>query len=89
MIEYDDLPEGAWVLEPYEEFAPAILGVCVDSLSVCYSLEKIIEIVAESMRQELTTDELQGFEVAREYVEFNILRAYMGKGAPLFIESIG
>lgn len=69
------------VLEP-SQFDEAIVGTVsrVDrSPVVCYSVDKIVEILMEDGMSQ---------EEAYEYYEYNILGAYIGEGTPMFLASI-
>lgn len=77
----NEFAEGAMVLEP-SSFDEAIVGI-VQRIDrdpvVCYSVSKIIEILAESGMDD---------DEAYEYYEYNILGAYMGEGTPMFLDPI-
>jgi hypothetical protein len=77
----NEFAEGAMILEP-NSFDKAIVGI-VQRIDlgpvVCYSTEKIIEVLMEGGMDE---------EEAYEYFEFNILGAYMGEGTPMFVEML-
>ena len=77
----NEFAEGAMILEP-SSFDEAIVGI-VQRIDrdpvVCYSVSKIIEILAESGMDD---------DEAYEYYEYNILGAYMGEGTPMFVEML-
>lgn len=60
----------------------AFLGISKtqDGFVAVYSVEAIIA--------ELMTEDLMDFETAEEYVQFNILDAYVGKQAPIFVDIV-
>ena len=61
-------------------FNEAILGMCLQfgqEPVVAYDYEKCLEILEN--RDEMTPDE------AREYMEYNVVGAYMGLYTPVFI----
>mgnify|MGYP001255715147 CR=1 FL=1 len=57
-----------------EKYYPAILGVTPGG-NVCYSIDKIIEILSEDM---------DPFE-AMEYFDYNINGAFVGRLTPVFV----
>ena len=76
-----EFEDDVMVLEP-SQFDEAIVGTVsrVDrSPVVCYSVDKIVEILMEDGMSQ---------EEAYEYYEYNILGAYMGEGTPMFLASI-
>jgi len=68
-------------LEP-EEFDEAIVGVAyrINTLAVCYSVEKILELLQAG-------EEGMGPDEAREFFDFNICGSYVGDSSPLFLEA--
>ena len=61
-------------------FNDAIIGVAQRAGGIdviAYDEAKCIEILAKDM----------GYEDAREYFEFNVLGAYMGKETPIFVDT--
>lgn len=76
-----EFEDDVMVLEP-SQFDEAIIGTVqrVDrSPVVCYSVDKIVEILMEDGMSQ---------EEAYEYYEYNILGAYIGEGTPMFLASI-
>lgn len=76
-----EFEDDVMVLEP-SQFDEAIVGTVsrVDrSPVVCYSVDKIVEILMEDGMSQ---------EEAYEYYEYNILGAYIGEGTPMFLASI-
>ena len=76
-----EFEDDVMVLEP-NQFDEAIVGTVsrVDrSPVVCYSVDKIVEIL---MKDGMSQEE------AYEYYEYNILGAYIGEGTPMFLASI-
>jgi hypothetical protein len=76
-----ELDEDVLVLDP-DSFDAAIVGLVsrIDRPAVvCYSVEKILEVLMEDGMDE---------EEAREYYEFNILGAYVGEATPMFLEDL-
>lgn len=76
-----EFPEGVTVLEP-KRFDEAVVGMVSRTDRppvVCYSVEKIVEILTEDGMSD---------EEAYEYYEYNILGAYMGETAPMFLDSM-
>ena len=73
--------EGVMLLEP-AKFDAAILGVlerCGEEPKVCYSLEKILEILMEDGMT---------YEEAVEYYEYNVVGAWMGDQTPAFLNTL-
>jgi len=76
-----ELDDDVLVLEP-DSFDAAIVGLVrrVDRPPVvCYSVEKILEVLMEDGMDE---------EEAREYYQYNILGAYVGEATPMFLEDL-
>ncbi len=76
-----ELDDDVLVLEP-DSFDTAIVGLVrrIDRPPVvCYSVEKILEVLME--------DGMDA-EEAREYYEFNMLGAYVGEATPMFLEDL-
>ena len=69
------------VLDP-EYFDEAILGVAsrINTVAVCYSESKIIEI--------LMREDGMDYEEAFEYYQFNIIGAWMGEHTPVYLETL-
>lgn len=65
-------------------FDDAILGLNTEGKSprVVYSKEKMINIMAEELKE----DSDDAVTDALEYLEFNTWGAYMGEGTPLYLE---
>jgi hypothetical protein len=67
----------------------AILGhVFVDNqMVVVYDYEKLIEVFMEQFRRNVPSDETEDElrEGAVEWIEYNIVGAYMGPGTPLIL----
>lgn len=66
-------------LDPPEDFDRCIAGVgvsCGHDAVVVYDTQKIIEVL---MSQDMSLED------AHEYMEFNILGAYMGERTPMFL----
>lgn len=76
------------VLEPEEKFIPALVGSTTkpkdhwerttDTLCAVYSRERIIEI--------LMREDGMDYDEASEGFDFNIEGAWMGEGAPTFVD---
>lgn len=72
--------------QPFEKWYKldeSIVGVCYDvhgdqSRRLIYSVEKMINIFM--YRDGMTYDE------AREYIDYNIIGAYVGKQTPIYLE---
>jgi hypothetical protein len=76
----DDMSEQYGDLLFADGFDDAILGVverCGFDPVVCYSADKIIDIL---MKDDMSHEE------AVEYYEFNILGAYVGEKTPMYLE---
>ena len=56
-------------------FKPAIIGQCDASMRLVYSVDKIVDILAQEMTR----------EQAIEFYEYNILGAYMGEMTPIYV----
>jgi hypothetical protein len=69
------------VLDP-EYFDEAILGVAsrINTVAVCYSEPKIIEI--------LMREDGMDYDEAFEYYQFNIIGAWMGEHTPVYLETL-
>jgi hypothetical protein len=69
------------VLDP-EYFDEAILGVAsrINTVAVCYSESKIIEI--------LMREDGMDYDEAFEYYQFNIIGAWMGEHTPVYLETL-
>jgi len=71
-----DLIEGMMIADGFDE---AIIGYCYDMVAaedrVIYSFNKCVDILKHDMNE----------EEAIEYMEYNVLGAYMGKKTPLFM----
>ena len=69
------------VLNP-EYFDEAILGVAsrINTVAVCYSESKIIEI--------LMREDGMDYDEAFEYYQFNIIGAWMGEHTPVYLETL-
>ena len=57
-------------------FDDAILGLCCHSLRVIYDYDLMIEILEDQGMEEME---------AIEYLEFNVLNAYVGPQTPIFM----
>ena len=72
-----DLIEGMMIADGFDE---AIIGYCYDMVAsedrVIYSFDKCVDILKRDMNEE-----------AIEYMEFNVIGAYMGKKTPLFMRT--
>jgi hypothetical protein len=68
------------VLDP-EYFDEAIVGVVsrIDTVAVCYSETKIIEI--------LMREDGMNYDDAIEYYQFNILGSWVGEHTPVYLEA--
>jgi hypothetical protein len=80
----DDIAENypeLLVLDP-EYFDEAILGVAsrINTVAVCYSESKIIEI--------LMREDGMDYDEAFEYYQFNIIGAWMGEHTPVYLETL-
>ncbi len=76
-----ELDEDVLVLDP-DSFDTAIVGLVRRADRppvVCYSVEKILEVLMEDGMDE---------EEAREYYEYNMLGAYVGEATPMFLEDL-
>ena len=62
-----------------KKYEQAIIGQDDASLRVVYSVDKIIDILAEEMTP----------EEAVEFYEYNILGAYMGEMTPIYVNEHG
>lgn len=60
-------------------FDEAILGLEPGSLRVVYSIPKMVEILIENEKMELLD--------AIEYLEYNVINAYVGDKTPIYIET--
>ena len=72
--------EGAMLADGFDE---AILGVaerCSMDPVVIYDVDKMVEILMERDGMEL--------DEAREYIEFNVIGAYVGEGTPMFLRRL-
>jgi len=73
-----DLIEGMMIADGFDE---AIIGYCYDMVAsedrVIYSFDKRVDILKRDMNE----------EEAIEYMEFNVIGAYMGKKTPLFMRT--
>jgi len=69
------------VLEP-EYFDAAILGVVnrINTVAVCYSESKIIEI--------LMNEDKMDYDEAIEYYQYNILGNWVGEHTPVYLEAL-
>jgi hypothetical protein len=69
------------VLDP-KYFDEAILGVAsrINTVAVCYSESKIIEI--------LMREDGMDYDEAFEYYQFNIIGAWMGEHTPVYLETL-
>ena len=72
-----DLIEGMMIADGFDE---AIIGFCYDLVAegeyrVIYSFNKCVDILKHDMSE----------EEAIEYMDFNVVGAYMGKKTPLFM----
>ena len=74
-----DLIEGMMIADGFDE---AIIGYCYDMVAsedrVIYSFNKCVDILKRDMNE----------EEAIEYMEFNVIGAYMGKKTPLFMQEM-
>jgi hypothetical protein len=74
-----DLIEGMMIADGFDE---AIIGYCYDMVAsedrVIYSFDKCVDILKRDMNE----------EEAIEYMEFNVIGAYMGKKTPLFMQEM-
>ena len=74
-----DLIEGMMIADGFDE---AIIGYCYDMVAsedrVIYSFDKCVDILKRDMNE----------EEAIEYMEFNVIGAYMGKKTPLFMQKM-
>ena len=73
-----DLIEDMMIADGFDE---AIIGYCYDMVAsedrVIYSFNKCVDILKRDMNE----------EEAIEYMEFNVIGAYMGKKTPLFMRT--
>jgi len=69
------------VLDP-EYFDAAILGVVnrINTVAVCYSESKIIEI--------LMNEDKMDYDEAIEYYQYNILGSWVGEHTPVYLEAL-
>ena len=69
------------VLDP-EYFDAAILGVVnrINTVAVCYSESKIIEI--------LMNEDKMDYDEAIEYYQYNILGNWVGEHTPVYLEAL-
>jgi hypothetical protein len=68
-------------------FDDAIIGICRkagESPVVAYSYDRCVEVLTNSSEMFL---EPLSYESALEWMEFNVVSAYMGKHTPVFIDS--
>lgn len=86
----DQHAEGALVID--EDFADrAIVGIgerCGQQTVVVYDRQKLVEAFAEFYRQDADTDPDQAYELAEEWVSFNIEGDWMGPGTPMILSRI-
>jgi len=72
--------EGMMIADGFDE---AIIGYCYDMAAredrVIYSFNKCVDILKHDMSE----------EEAIEYMDFNVVGAYMGKKTPLFMRETG
>ena len=75
----EDIPEHLLVMDP-EYLDEAIVGVVsrINFEAVCYSAEKVIELLMEHDNME--------YEDAVEYMDFNMRGAWVGETTPVFLE---
>lgn len=62
-------------------FDEAIMGRCARTGILIYSYEKCIEVLRSSDGKNIPMLEVE----AREYMEYNVIGAYMGPGTPIFL----
>ena len=69
------------VLNP-KYFDKAILGVVnrINTVAVCYSESKIIEILMEEDKMD--------YDEAIEYYQYNILGSWVGEHTPVYLEAL-
>jgi hypothetical protein len=69
------------VLDP-EYFDKAILGVVnrINTVAVCYSESKIIEILMEEDKMD--------YDEAIEHYQYNILGSWVGEYTPVYLEAL-
>ena len=82
--------DGLVYLEPRADFDPMIIGVCENPHALCYDLDKIIDYwkgkFQESTNEEgQPTSDDEAYDMAIEWVDFNVLGAYFGPHTPLYI----
>lgn len=80
--DYLNEQDGEYILLEPPVFDEAIVGLterAIGVTAVCYSREKVIEIL---MRDGMDRDE------AEEFFEFNTVGAYVGEGSPVFLTTL-
>lgn len=61
-------------------FNSALIGNCARTFSAIYSLSKMIDV--------LILEQGMDYEEAREYLDFNVIGAYVGKYTPIYLNDI-
>lgn len=79
-IEFEGLNEDALLVEPRDLFDPCVVGVCAQTGRAIYDVEKMIKAFSESNG---CPD-----EESEEYIQYNILDAYLGEGTPIYLYPI-
>lgn len=73
-----DIEDGTIILEPFDEFKDAIVGVSLDREHVIYDFNRLVDVI-------MSNDKTASLEEATEYVEYNIIGTGFSSGGPLFI----
>lgn len=73
-----DVEDGAVILEPFDEFKEAIVGVSLDREHIIYDFNRLVYVI-------MSNDKTASLEEATEYVEYNIVGTGFSSGGPLFI----
>tara|TARA_R110000744_G_scaffold251303_1_gene367256 strand:+ start:771 stop:1007 length:237 start_codon:yes stop_codon:yes gene_type:complete len=61
-------------------FDAALIGNCARTFKAIYRLSTMIDI--------LITDEGMDYDEAREYLDFNVIGAYVGEHTPIYLNDI-
>lgn len=73
-----DVEDGTIILEPFDEFKEAIVGVSLDREHIIYDFNRLVDVI-------MCNDKTVSLEEATEYVEYNIIGTGFSSGGPLFI----
>ena len=73
-----DVEDGTVILEPFDEFKEAIVGVSLDREHIIYDFNRLVGVI-------MSNDKTASLEEATEYVEYNIVGTGFSSGGPLFI----